>query len=636
MDRRFENIPQCGSRLDRIVGRRDRFLALFARKKITRLFIWQIHSHDLGVELNQKEMAGSEEFVQRAVHALEAGGLAVWIKRVLIATGIVALSVYYLWPGHFRGLATSQAMDQAQIGRAIASGQGWQTNFVRPCAIGQLQGHNKDVPRQIWYDTYNAPLPPLVDALALLPVKAYWKMSTRDFVYTGDRAIAVMSIILFICSVGVLFLTARRLFDRQLAVFACGLVLLCDSIWQYSLSGLPQMLLLLLFNVTIYALVRAVEKQYAGNSPIIPLVLSGVGFGLLALSHALTVWIFLAALIFSALFFRPRPMAAGLMFAAFTIVYIPWLVRTYLVCGNPAGVAIYSVLNNVGHNEAGWMRRVNLDLEGVVPGAFRNNIVANLMSQASHGFEYLGLSIVAVMFFVALLHPFKRPESAMFRWMLLAMWGGAVLGMAVYGINEELGVAANQLHLIFIPLMTCYGLAYLLVQWNRLGIGFRFARAGFIALLYLICASPMIFGTPWLSAPKSLVRWPPYFPPAISVLHDWMKRDEITASDMPWAVAWYADRRSLWLPDTSKSFSENSDYKILGATINGLYLTPISGTENKFRDIVKGEYRDWAVLIGRYRMPDDFPLKWQSVALGLENECVFFSDHDREHAAVRP
>ena len=115
-----------------------------------------------------------------------------------------------------------------------------------------------------------------------------------------------------------------------------------------------------------------------------------------------------------------------------------------------------------------------------------------------------------------------------------------------------------------------------------------------------------------------------------------MKRDEITASDMPWAVAWYADRRSLWLPDTSKSFSEISDYKILGATINGLYLTPISGTENKFGDIIKGEYRGWAALIGRYRMPDDFPLKWQSVALGLENECVFFSDHDREHAAVRP
>jgi hypothetical protein len=261
-------------------------------------------------------------------------------------------------------------------------------------------------------------------------------------------------------------------------------------------------------------------------------------------------------------------------------------------------------------------------------------MVGNLIGQAGHIFGYFGLSVVAVMFFVALLHPFKRRETAMIRWMLLAMWGGAVLGMALYGINEELGVAANQLHLIFIPLMTCYGLAYLLVQWNRLDIGIPFARAGFLALLYFLCALPMISRT--LSPVKTLVHWPPYFPGAISVLHDWMKPEEVIASDMPWAIAWYADRRSLWLPESPKIFSGISDYKLLGTPINALYLTPISGTENRFRDIVKGEYRDWAPLIGRYHPLDKFPLQWQSTALGLESECIFLSDHDRERASSAP
>ena len=95
-----------------------------------------------------------------------------------------------------------------------------------------------------------------------------------------------MSILLFICSVAVLFFTARRLFDGRLALFACGLVLLCDAIWQYSLSGLPQMLMLLLFNATVYALVRAVENHYADSSVRIPLIATGVGFGLLAKSSA--------------------------------------------------------------------------------------------------------------------------------------------------------------------------------------------------------------------------------------------------------------------------------------------------------------------------------------------------------------
>jgi hypothetical protein len=127
-------------------------------------------------------MPGSADAVQRAVHALEAGGLAVWVKRALVVVALGGLALFYLMH-EFRGLATSQAMDQAQIGREIASGHGWRTNFIRPRAVGQLQGHGKDVTKRIWLDTYNAPLPPLVDAIALLPVKSHWKMTPRDSVY---------------------------------------------------------------------------------------------------------------------------------------------------------------------------------------------------------------------------------------------------------------------------------------------------------------------------------------------------------------------------------------------------------------------------------------------------------------------
>jgi hypothetical protein len=344
---------------------------------------------------------------------------------------------------------------------------------------------------------------------------------------------------------------------------------------------------------------------------------------------------FVGALIFSVFFFRPRVWAGAIMLGAFTAIYLPWLIRTYAICGNPAGVALYSVLDGVVHPEAGWMRRMNLDMSEVGLGAFRNKMVGNLIGQAGHIFEYFGLSIVAVMFFAGLLHAFKRPETATLRWMLLAMWGGAVLGMALYGINAELGVAANQLHLIFIPMMTCYGLAYLLVQWNRLNIGVPFARTGFLALIYLFCTVPMILGSPWLTGPRG-IRWPPYIPPAISVIRDWMKPGEITASDMPWAIAWYADRRSLWLPESPKIFSDISDNNLLGTPINGLYLTPISGTANSFRDIVKGEYRNWAELIARYHPLNKFPLQWLSNTLGLENECIFLSDHDREHTLPTP
>lgn len=565
-------------------------------------------------------MAGSADFIQRAVHALEAGRFAPWIRRALAVAAIAGLALFY-FIHEFRGLATSQAMDQAQIGRELARGHGFSTKFARPLAIGQLQANGRNVTQRIWSDTYNAPLPALVDAIALVLVKSHWKMTPRDILYVGDRAIAFVAILLFLGSVAVLFFTARLLFDQRVALLGCGLVLICDMMWQYALSGLPQMLMLLLFNATVYVLVRGVRAQNAGELTRIWLAAAGVGFGLLALSHALTLWIFFAALIFAVFFFRPVGRGS------------PWLVRNEIVFGNPGGLALYAAIDGVNHTEAAHMRHATIDFGDASPGAVRNKLVANALSQGGRLVEYLGWSVVAPIFLVALLHRFRRRETAILRWMLLAMWSGAALGMSIYGIREELGVAANQLHLLFMPLMTCYGLAYLLVQWNRLEIGRQFARAGFLVLLFVLCAFPMM-STMVLSGAKPQIRWRPYAPPYIAVLNDWMKPEEITASDMPWAIAWYADRRSIWLPETVKAMTDLSDYNVLGAPLNGLYLTPVSGSENTLSDILKGEYKDWAAVILRSIDVQKFPLKWATL-LGFENECIFFSDHDRQRAAAK-
>ena len=579
-------------------------------------------------------MPGSADAVQRVIHALESGGAAVWVRRALVVAAIVVMSLFYLFH-EFRGLATSQAMDQAQIGRELLHGHGWQTKFARPLAVGQLSRSrgSKDAAQKIWTDTYNAPLPSLVDAIALLPVKSQLKMTPRDIIYTGDKMIALMSILLFLASVAVLFFIARRLFDERLALLGCGLVLVCDTIWQYTLSGLPQILLLLLFNLTIYVLVRAIEAQSAGRPVGGWLAAAGGGFGLLALAHALTIWIFLPALIFCAIFFRPRVWAAVLVLAPFVLFYTPWLIRNYFVCGNPGGVAIYSFFDQIGMSEAAHMRHVAIDFHGMSPGFWRNKITSNVVEQAGKIFHYFCWSAVALFFFATLLHPFRRAEASVTRWMVLAMWLGAFSGMAVYGLTEEQGVAANQLHLLFVPIMTCFGLAFLLVQWNRFGIEYRLARIAFLTLLFVVCGLPMIF-TFLLSGAKGSIRWPPYVPPYIAVINDWMQPNEITATDMPWAVAWYADRRAVWLPDTIRGYTDFNDYNLLGGPINAIYLTPISGSQNTLRDILKGEYRDWATVILRSIDLQKFPLKWATL-LGLENECVFFSDHDRQRISVK-
>jgi hypothetical protein len=173
--------------------------------------------------------------------------------------------------------------------------------------------------------------------------------------------------------------------------------------------------------------------------------------------------------------------------------------------------------------------------------------------------------------------------------------------------------------------MTCFGLAYLLVQWNRL------ARIAFLSIFFVLCGWPMLFNL-LLAGNKASVRWPPYVPPYIAVINDWMKPNEITATNMPLAVAWYADRRAVWLPETIRAYTEMSDYDLLGGKINAIYLTPISGSGNTLRDILKGEYKDWAPVILRNVDLPRFPLKWATL-LGLGNECVFFSDYDRQKSS---
>jgi hypothetical protein len=133
-----------------------------------------------------------------------------------------------------------------------------------------------------------------------------------------------------------------------------------------------------------------------------------------------------------------------------------------------------------------------------------------------------------------------------------------------------------------------------------------------------------------LASAKGSIRWPPH----IAVINDWMKPDEITATDMPWAVAWYADRRAVWLPDTMHGYTEMSDYNLLGGKIDGIYLTPISGSQNTLKDILKGEYKDWATVILRSVNLEKFPLKWAPLVVP-DNECVFFSDYDQQKISSR-
>jgi hypothetical protein len=584
-------------------------------------------------------MASIEEKIQKTVVSLEGGDLAKWVWGGVLVFVAIGLSAFYLIH-EFRGLPMSQAMDQAQIGREILRGHGWQTKLIRPLAIGELRRRGKDVQTAILEDTYNAPIPPLLDAAAIyLPIERGWDLDKTTMVYSGDRAIACMGVIFFIASLVVLFFIARELFDLRLAIFAIGLVLISDLMWRYAISGLPQMFLLLLLHLNVYAMLRAMRARYENGPHLGWIAAAGLGFGVMALTHALSIFIFVPVLVFSGFFFRSRGRAAFVMLAVFLAVYTPWLVRNAMVCGDFRGMAGFSGLDGIVRSESGHMRRFEIDLGSTSGNYFAENFRLNLTAQINRLIEYTGWSCVAPMALVSVLHPFRRPITATFRWLMFAMWGSAVCGMAIFGMKEEQSLAANQFYLLFVPLFICYGMAYILVQWDRrIGLGFilpqwgnrggvhSFLRVSLVVAIFFLSAIPLL-GRLFLDRFTFYVEWPPYLPPYIAVMRNWFAPEEIIASDMPWAVAWYADRRSIWFPYEPRDLIDMSDYKRLGAPVAALYFTPISGTSNTLGDLIDGEYRNWTPYIVRTIDPSKTPYPYK-VAMGMSG-CVLFMDRDR-------
>jgi 4-amino-4-deoxy-L-arabinose transferase-like glycosyltransferase len=436
---------------------------------------------------------------------------------------------------------------------------------------------------------------------------------------------------MFLASVVMSFFLVREIFDRRVAWLTTALVLLTDMMWRFSVSGLPQNAVLFLFTLSLFFLHRALQSREDGRSGPMLLQLAAVAFllGVATLAHPVVAWMFLGFLIFTAIWIRPRSVSALLVFFVFLLVVGPWLVRNYLVCGNPLGLGIFAILDGTTGSESFFMRNLQPDMSAF--GAVRAKLRGGFTGQFENLFTFLGFNVAAAAFFFAFLHIFRHSVTNMFRWCVVLMWVGAATGMALFA--PQGAVSPNQLHMLFVPIFAAYGMAFLLVLWNRLDIRLAPARNAFIGVVCAVTALPMALNL--LTAPSQRVNWPPYVPPFIHAVCQWMKPGEIICSDMPWATAWYGGRVSLLIPSTVKQFVELNDYKTLGGPINGLYLTPVSGNRPYLTQIARGEYAAWEnYILGRAELDPSyasFPLKAKA-ALPIDGQCLFYSDTDRWNA----
>jgi hypothetical protein len=241
------------------------------------------------------------------VHSIEQGNLAGLIRIALTIVGVVALALAYLFI-EFKGFSAADGIDQAQIGRELAAGRGFSTKYLRPLAIQQIQREADRIPANNFPETYHAPLNPLIDAVALniFPKALQAKINNDSPVFAGDRLIVAVSVIFFLSAVTVTFFFGIMLFDRRVALTACGLVVVADQFWQFALSGLPQMLMLFLFSCAALCLVVAIKAKVRRKRPFLIFFPLGICLGLMALAHPATLWLTAGTGLFCGIYFRPR------------------------------------------------------------------------------------------------------------------------------------------------------------------------------------------------------------------------------------------------------------------------------------------------------------------------------------------
>lgn len=546
---------------------------------------------------------------------------AVMIRRILFFLFLIIVTLANLFP-LFRGLEAPQAMEQASIAREIARGEGFVTKMIRPLAYYEAEKTNKSrVQFTGFRDTYHAPLNPLIEGAVLKLVGAdkpgAWPMTNKEMIYPLDRIIALVSTLFFLMSIGVTYLLVGRIFDPKIAGVTALLMVLCDLMWQFSQSGLPQMLMLLLFSCGLYFTYRAMEAQEEGRVSFGMALLGGLFFVLMCLAHWMAIWIFLGYAIFVAVAFKPRGAVALAAVAMLAVAIAFPLIRAHSITGQPFGTGFYVFYNGLGGAaESMVMRNHDLRSEPLRIDGLLVKILATTLVQASDILPFLGGILAAPVFFLALLHPFKRKTIAHFRWGILLMWFFAALGMAVFGIDRERSTHPNQIHILFAPIMAAYGLAFISILWSRLDVvaNVPFLRNAHFVVVVILSAAPMLLAVPnrvrlAMQFSENGFPWPNYRADQLSKkLPEHMKGSgpsgapadatpKVAVSDQPWAVAWYTDIPCVWLPKTRKGFEKlEADADSLGTPFAGILITP-SSFDSASPGVLRSQYGEFISLI---------------------------------------
>lgn len=560
---------------------------------------------------------------------------------------------------NFKGLSSEAAMDQAQIARNVARGQGMTTNWLRPIQVvsessrsglnpfltdAQLKEQEKILSEQgeslinpeifnpyALRDTRNAPLNILVEAVVFKIAGVHkfdlWEMTNSSMIYLPDRIVAGISCTFFILSILSCYYILKRMFDVTIASFSCLTMILSNLFLQYATSGLPQMMMLFFFVWGIYFLHLALRDKEEGQKILLPIIFSSICFSCVCLSGWIGLWPMAGFLIFIGIRFKPRGLYSipGLVILLLFLAYSIYMNRSQ--SGSIFGTAYYTIFTGLTGNEEQAMNALG---SGSVSTSAVNATIAiinNILTQGDLLYENLGHLPLSMVFLLALLHRFKKPEVNQIKWGIFTIWVPAVIGMAIYTSNKT-GMSLGQIQILFAPFFTAYGTAFVLNMIARHSDKelTSILRGGVLLLSLLITSLPLLLSLPQivkvgiLTANRGIPAWPPYYPQGLNQeLRNQTEAKDFILTDQPAAVGWYADRKSIGIPKMVHQFMVlERVLNFHGGKVGSILITPSSTLNTKLRSVAS-TYGEFAPLV----------LEGTVLLQTKDKKAVYLFDHSR-------
>ncbi|MCX6887098.1 MAG: glycosyltransferase family 39 protein, partial [Verrucomicrobia bacterium] len=569
-------------------------------------------------------------------------------------------SVGYNWFS-YRNMATQEAMDSAQLARNISEGKGFSTQFIRPYSMALVMkqrisksGTAADLAlvKGDHPDISNPPLYPLMLAgfMKVLPFKfdipqnpnGVWGGDKFKFRHQPDMLISLINQVIFLVCIYIVYRLGKRLFD-ELAAYFCALIMLGTEVfWKFSVTGLSTMLLMLLFLGVVWMIVLVEEEgrepKHGPGRLLVYAALAGLFVGLCGMTRYSFLWMIVPVTAFLAAWGGNRRwISCCVAIAVFLGVSTPWMARNVVLSGLPLGTSTYTVMDSAPTSTMKYVEhRLQRSLEPT-PTFNPQSILLKLVRQSrgviSNDVPKFAGNWVAGLFLLALMMNFRSPAISRLR---IFMAGTLLLMILIQALgytqlSEDMPeFNSENLLVVLAPLVILFGVAMFFTLLDAIELPIPELRPVILVSFGLLLCLPMLLT---LLPPRATVPlvYPPYYPPEFQKTAAFTKTNELTMCDVPWGMAWYGRRQSVWFPADGHSdfFTINDTIKPVDlllltrqATDVKLWSQLLSGTEKKFGILVVNQLINppkdvttWPKpiqlpLLGQDDRPTWLPFKW--------------------------